>query len=111
MGFSRQFMNYMIIKPRTIIGIIVLCVASYATYSPYLLKRAQAPFMGRVITTQEFSQNSALLKRAIDFCKNNPGELNSEPNCVNAESAMLLSIRGTGKGDFPSLNSHQNSNK
>ena len=96
-----------------IIAIIVLIISSYLAYSHYLTinKVTAIPFLDRIITTSEFLENDALQKKVIDYCGNNPGELNKDANCINAKSAMLTASGGSGKGNFPSYNLNSKSNK
>ena len=41
----------------------------------------------KVYTVDELADDSALLTKIINDCRNNPGELHNTPNCLNAEAA------------------------
>ncbi|AYG62364.1 EexN family lipoprotein [Rhizobium jaguaris] len=41
----------------------------------------------RVYSVEELSADQQLLTNLIAKCRNNPGELRSTPNCMNAEAA------------------------
>lgn len=41
----------------------------------------------KVYTVDELADDSALLTKIINDCRNNPGELQNTPNCLNAEAA------------------------
>ena len=90
-----------------IIAIVALIIVSYAAYSHYLnvSKLTNIPFLDRVVTTNEFIENSALQEKVVNFCQNDLGQLDKDPNCVNAKLAMLMAVGGSGKGNFPSINS------
>ena len=46
-------------------------------------------------TVEWYLQNKAELKKKIEDCANNPGELSNTPNCINAKAAMLSDTAGT----------------
>lgn len=46
------------------------------------------PFLDRVMTTDEFTQQPDLRKRVLDACEANPGELAKDPNCINAGTSQ-----------------------
>jgi general secretion pathway protein G len=45
--------------------------------------------LDRVFTVDEFSQDIGLRQRALSACSANPGELRSDPNCVNATASHI----------------------
>jgi general secretion pathway protein G len=45
--------------------------------------------LDRVFTVDEFTQDIGLRQRALAACSANPGELRSDPNCVNATASHV----------------------
>ena len=45
-------------------------------------------------TVEWYLQNKAELKKKIEECANNPGELGNTPNCINAKAAILADSAG-----------------
>lgn len=54
-----------------------------------------------VVTVAMFSHDPALRERTLVACRNNPGQLAIQPNCINAQQSAHLAMSGTG--DFPRL--------
>ena len=53
-------------------------------------KPTKIPFLDKVLTVSEFSEQIQLRDKVVEYCKNNRGELGDDPNCINAiDSAKL----------------------
>ena len=52
-----------------------------------LVLAACSPQADVVYTVDELINDHSLLANIIDECRNNPGELHTTPNCLNAEAA------------------------
>jgi hypothetical protein len=64
-------------------------------------KPTQIPFLARVMTTDEFTAQPDVRERVLQYCGQNPGQVGSDPNCVNAQQSSRMTTAGTG--NFPSL--------
>lgn len=54
----------------------------------------------RVYTVKEFTDNIEFAKEVDDKCRNNPGELRDDPNCINAREAVARDrLIGSGGED------------
>lgn len=73
---------------------LALCAALAACN----LKPTAIPFLDRVLTVDEFTQQTDLRKRVLDACHANPGELGKDPNCVNADKSAEAQFT---KGSIP----------
>ncbi len=49
----------------------------------------QVSFLDHVLKVSEFQKDTALRKRVLAECHNNPGQLRNDANCVNAEKAAV----------------------
>ncbi|WP_282039356.1 EexN family lipoprotein [Halomonas alimentaria] len=58
----------------------------------------------KVYTVKEFTENIEFAKEVDEKCRNNPGELGDDPNCVNAREAVAKD-RLIGSGDKDSFKS------
>ncbi|KVE37220.1 EexN family lipoprotein [Burkholderia sp. TSV86] len=61
-------------------------------------KPTAIPFLDRVLTVDEFTQQADMRKRVIDACHANPGELGQDPNCINAAKSAEAQFT---KGNIP----------
>ncbi|MDY3809841.1 EexN family lipoprotein [Desulfovibrio porci] len=48
-----------------------------------------------VKTVQWYTEHPAERQTQIDICKNNPGQLKDEPNCVNAIQSFIINSGGS----------------
>lgn len=56
----------------------------------------------RIYTVKKFADNIEFAKEVDDKCRNNPGELRDDPNCINAREAVARD-RLIGSGDEDSF--------
>ena len=61
----------------------------------------------RIYTIKEFTKNFEFAKEVDDKCRNNPGELRDDPNCINAREAVakdrLIGSNGEDRFKAPSI--------
>ena len=48
-----------------------------------------------VKTVQWYRDNPAECQKQVEICKNNPGQLKDDPNCINAMQAAIIDSGGS----------------
>lgn len=70
--------------------------ASLAVCIGILVMAACAPEPKKAkYTVDEYLSDRVLMKKTVDDCANNPGELQNDPDCVNAISAARQDAYGS----------------
>jgi len=59
----------------------------------------------RVYTVEEYTEDLSMAEEVVERCRNNPGQLQDDPNCINASEAVARHrLFGSGEGaQMPSI--------
>lgn len=69
--------------------IIFLAVATGIATSGWAATPTRISFLDRVIKVNEFQRDTDLRKRVLAECHDDPGQLKTDPNCINAQKAAV----------------------
>jgi hypothetical protein len=69
------------------ITLFAVLFAGFVTVA-HSAEASDLPFLDRVVSPEEYSQNKQLRKRVVDACMHGSFELRKDPNCVNAGKSL-----------------------